>query len=89
MVRDRPRRTHMKRTLVALAFAAALAVPGAAQATEPEGSITAGTPACYATVDYDVQAPVVVDLTRPPFVYFVLCPGGCLSAPGAAVHCPV
>jgi hypothetical protein len=79
----------MRRALVSLAFAAVVAAPGAAQATEPRDSITVGTPDCHATVDYEVHPPVVIDLSRPPYVHFVFCPGSCLSLPGAGIHCPI
>lgn len=76
----------MRKTLVGLAFAAVMALPGAAQASE---SITVGTDDCYAYVEYGLDPGIRIDPTRPPFVYFVLCPGTCFGVQGAHVHCPI
>lgn len=76
----------MRKFLVSAAAAALVAVPGAAQASE---SITVGTDDCYAQVDYALTPSVGVDPTRPPFVYFVMCPGTCFGVEGAGLHCPI
>ena len=76
----------MRKTLVGIAFAAVMAVPGAAQATE---SITVGTDDCWVMVDYSLDPGIRIDPSSPPFIYFVMCPGGCMGSPGAGVHCPI